>query len=237
MNWSGIVLPMDQKAFTIIFVVITLVAVGVLAFSRITGESPQVAASPSPSVDTSLFGNQNQAQQQGQVPVQQQNPAPAGQKKQYSKFPGVLAAAQLENKKAVIQTPKGVIEFEIYPDAPKAASNFIFLASDHFYDGLTFHRVEPGFVIQGGDPLGNGTGNPGYKFEDEAVTGSYDKGVVAMANAGPNTNGSQFFIMIDDHPELPKKYTIFGKVIKGREVVDKIAVGDVMQSVSIQPLK
>ena len=154
--------------------------------------------------------------------------------KQYPKFPGVLPASELQNKKAVIVTAKGNIEFEIYPQSPKAASNFIFLAKDGFYDELIFHRVVPGFVIQGGDPAGNGTGGPGYKFEDEPVTMEYDKGIVAMANSGPNTNGSQFFIMLEDNPTLPPSYTIFGRVISGQEVVDKIEVGDVMSKVTIE---
>jgi cyclophilin family peptidyl-prolyl cis-trans isomerase len=158
------------------------------------------------------------------------------QSKQYDKFPGVLPLKDLTNKKAVIKTAKGVIEFELFPEASKAASNFIFLSQNSFYDGLTFHRVEPGFVIQGGDPNGNGTGGPGYKFEDEPVTRKYAKGIVAMANAGPNTNGSQFFIMLADNSQLPPNYTIFGKVIKGQEVVDKIAVDDVMDKVTIEPL-
>jgi len=98
---------------------------------------------------------------------------------------------------------------------------------------LTFHRREKGFVIQGGDPNGNGTGGPGYKFVDEPVTREYDRGIVAMANAGPNTNGSQFFIMLANNP-LPKQYTIFGKVISGLDVVDKIKVGDVMELVTIE---
>lgn len=159
------------------------------------------------------------------------------QHKQYSKFPGDLPLIELQNKKAVILTDKGKIEFEIYPEATKTASNFIFLARDGFYDGLTFHRVEPGFVIQGGDPLGDGTGGPGYQFEDEPVTKKYTKGMVAMANAGPDTNGSQFFIMLEDHPELPPKYTIFGKVISGQEVVGSIKVGNVMQRVTIDSLQ
>ncbi len=160
--------------------------------------------------------------------------APAPQIKQYPKFPGEMSSDKLKNQKAVITTKKGVIEFEIYPEATKAASNFIFLANDHFYDSLTFHRVEPGFVIQGGDPVGNGTGGPGYKFEDEPVKRKYDQGIVAMANSGPNTNGSQFFIMLEDNP-LPPNYTIFGKVIKGQDVVSKIQPGDVMETVVITP--
>jgi cyclophilin family peptidyl-prolyl cis-trans isomerase len=156
--------------------------------------------------------------------------------KQYDKFPGLLQVDQLSNKKAVIETDKGVIEFEILPEAPMAASNFIFLAGDGFYDGLNFHRVVPGFVIQGGDPVGNGTGGPGYQFADEQVTRKYDQGIVAMANSGPDTNGSQFFIMLENN-QLPPSYTIFGKVIKGQDVVDQIRVGDKMNKVSIQNIK
>lgn len=156
-----------------------------------------------------------------------------GPVKSYPRFPGVLPAAELENNKAVIETDKGRIEFEIYPEASKAASNFIFLAKDGFYSGLTFHRVVPGFVVQGGDPRGDGSGGPGYQFEDEPVERPYTKGIVAMANAGPNTNGSQFFIMLADNP-LPPQYTIFGNVISGQEVVDKIVVGDVMRRVTIE---
>lgn len=115
-----------------------------------------------------------------------------------------------------------------------AASNFIYLTQNHFYDGLTFHRVEPNFVIQGGDPLGTGMGGPGYRFPDElGDSNTYSRGIVAMANSGPNTNGSQFFIMLADHPELPHLYTIFGKVLSGMDVVDKIAKGDVMQKVVV----
>ena len=128
-----------------------------------------------------------------------------------------------------IETTKGTIVFETYDaDAPKTAENFVTLAKKGFYDGLIFHRVISGFMIQGGDPNGDGTGGPGYQFADElnADTPSYKagyvRGTVAMANAGPNTNGSQFFIMHKDG-SLPHKYTIFGKVLKGMEVVDAIA--------------
>lgn len=149
-------------------------------------------------------------------------------------FPGVLSADKITNKKAIITTSKGVIEFELYGDkAPKSVSNFVYLAENKYYDGLTFHRVEPGFVIQGGDPKGNGTGGPGYEFPDEPVQGDYLAGTVAMANAGPNTNGSQFFICLDDLPTLPKNYNLFGQVTAGMEVVKNIAIGDRMESVVI----
>lgn len=134
----------------------------------------------------------------------------------------------------ILDTNFGEIRFETYDaDAPKTAANFIKLVLGGFYDGLIFHRVVKGFVIQGGDPKGDGTGGPGYAFEDElnpntsSYQEGYKKGVVAMANAGPNTNGSQFFIMLADVP-LPHSYTIFGKVIKGQEVVDAIGVTPVL---------
>ena len=128
-----------------------------------------------------------------------------------------------------LETNYGKIVFETYDaDAPNTVNNFVTLADKGYYNGLTFHRVIKGFMIQGGDPSGNGTGGPGYKFNDElnpntaSYKAGYKKGVVAMANAGPNTNGSQFFIMHADYP-LPNNYTIFGKVVSGQEVVDKIA--------------
>lgn len=139
-----------------------------------------------------------------------------------------------------IKTDFGEIRFRTYDsDAPKTVRNFITLASKGFYDNLIFHRVIKGFMIQGGDPLGNGTGGPGYAFEDElnpaaeSYKAGYKKGVVAMANAGPNTNGSQFFIMLEDYP-LPHNYTIFGKVIEGQEVVGRI--GEVVTDANDRPL-
>ena len=138
--------------------------------------------------------------------------------------------------KATIATDKGAIEIELYTEtAPKAAANFIELARKGFYDGVVFHRLVPGFVIQGGDAeYGHidrlnrgrlGTGGPGYKFADEPFEGDYERGAVAMANAGPNTNGSQFFVCLADLSggRLPKKYTLFGRVTDGMDVVDAIA--------------
>jgi cyclophilin family peptidyl-prolyl cis-trans isomerase len=136
--------------------------------------------------------------------------------------------------RATIATDIGDIEVELYDnDAPKATQNFIDLANKGFYDDVIFHRVIPGFVIQAGDgQYGKksalekgrvGTGGPGYKFEDEPVRGEYQRGSLAMANAGPNTNGSQFFICTDDLTgKLPKNYTLFGQVTKGLDVVDRI---------------
>jgi cyclophilin family peptidyl-prolyl cis-trans isomerase len=128
---------------------------------------------------------------------------------------------------ATIHTTTGDIEVQLFADdAPKAANNFLDLARKGFYDGVIFHRIVPGFVIQGGDPTGTGRGGPGYQFDDEPFKGDYERGTLAMANAGPNTNGSQFFICLADlGGRLPKNYTIFGRVTKGMDVVDRIAAG------------
>jgi cyclophilin family peptidyl-prolyl cis-trans isomerase len=135
---------------------------------------------------------------------------------------------------ATISTDKGNIVLELFAaEAPLTVNNFVALARDGFYDGLTFHRVEPGFVIQGGDPMGNGTGGPGYRFQDEPVSRDYKAGTLAMANAGPDTNGSQFFICLEDQPRLPKNYTIFGQTIAGLDVVRRIRRGDHMNAITI----
>lgn len=169
------------------------------------------------------------------IPQPSPTELPLEKNKKLSQFPGVLTDESLQNKKAVIQTNKGTIQFQIFPETKLASSNFMILAAEGFYNGLTFHRVEE-WVIQGGDPNGNGSGGPGYQFQDESVTRSYVKGIVAMANSGPNTNGSQFFILKKDYSLAPN-YTIFGVVISGQDIVDKIAVGDVMQKVTIQNLQ
>src|SRR5438105_13046301 len=136
---------------------------------------------------------------------------------------------------ATLQTNHGTIVLELFDeDAPKTVENFTKLASDGFYDGVVFHRVIEDFMIQGGDPTGTGSGGPGYQFQDESVKRPYKAGTVAMANAGPNTNGSQFFICLEDQPTLPPSYTIFGDTVSGMDVVRNIRVGDVMQSVTIE---
>ena len=133
----------------------------------------------------------------------------------------------IDNKKfycAGINTNRGLIVLELDPQyAPNTVNNFVYLADAHFYDGLVFHRVVPGFVIQTGDPQGKGTGGPGYKFNDEVVRGNYTKGCVAMANSGANSNGSQFFICTtNDTAQLQKSYNLFGRVVQGMDVVLKI---------------
>src|SRR3989339_809073 len=128
-----------------------------------------------------------------------------------------------------LQTTEGEIDILLdTKNTPQTANNFYYLAKSGFYDNVIFHRVIPGFMIQGGDPTGTGTGGPGYKFEDEKFVGEYTRGTVAMANSGPNTNGSQFFIMHKDYT-LPPNYVIFGKVSKGIEVVDKIATAKTIE--------
>jgi cyclophilin family peptidyl-prolyl cis-trans isomerase len=136
---------------------------------------------------------------------------------------------------ATIETNRGDIVLELDPKlAPNTVNNFVALARQGFYDGLTFHRVVPNFVIQGGDPEGTGRGGPGYKFADEPVRGEYTLGAVAMANAGPDTNGSQFFICIDDCTrKLDKAYNLFGYVTAGGDIPAQIAQGDVMRKVTI----
>jgi len=127
-----------------------------------------------------------------------------------------------------LKTTEGDITIKLSDnETPIAVNNFVKLSKDGFYAGVIFHRVIDGFMIQGGDPKGNGTGGPGYTFDDEPFTGEYVRGTVAMANSGPNTNGSQFFIMHQDYP-LPKNYTIFGQVVEGLDVVDKIATAEIV---------
>ena len=143
------------------------------------------------------------------------------------------------NKKymAEIETNKGVIELELFPNhAPKTVNNFVFLAREGFYDGISFHRVISNFMIQGGDPTGSGAGGPGYSFEDEVADNplTHERGVISMANAGPNTNGSQFFITHLPQPHLNGKHTVFGKVVSDQNVIDSIQQGDKMEQVKIR---
>ena len=138
--------------------------------------------------------------------------------------------------KVAIKTSQGEIQLELYPQhAPKTVNNFVFLARQKFYDGVSFHRVISDFMIQGGDPTGSGRGGPGYRFEDE-LTGNplkHETGVISMANAGPNTNGSQFFITHSPQPHLNGKHTVFGKVVQGQDVVDAVCQGDQIEGVEV----
>lgn len=152
-------------------------------------------------------------------------------------FAGALPAEQIENKQIRITTEKGDVVFTLFADtAPITVSNMVALAQQGYFDGLTFHRRVEGFVLQGGDPKGNGTGGPGYEFQDELNDDrEYTRGIVAMANHGVNTNGSQFFIMLADYP-LPKSYTIFGEVTQGMDIVDALGIGDKMLKVTVEDL-
>jgi peptidyl-prolyl cis-trans isomerase B (cyclophilin B) len=135
-----------------------------------------------------------------------------------------------------LETNRGTIELELYPQhAPQTVNNFVFLAGEGFYDGVKFHRVIDNFMIQTGDPTGTGRGGPGYKFGDECKGNplKHDRGVISMANAGPATNGSQFFITHSPQPHLNGKHTVFGKVTKGLDVVDSIEQGDEIVSVKV----
>ncbi|MDO8269308.1 MAG: peptidylprolyl isomerase [Candidatus Levybacteria bacterium] len=223
---------MNKVPFVIIGILL-ITAVFVAVFSSDEGKNPLEALGETTPTPSLVFATGSQAdpnQQQAQQQAQQKQTVPT------------VAQNQIISAKMVtIQTEKGAIEIELYPtDAPKTVANFATHAKNGYYNGLTFHRVEPGFVIQGGDPNGNGSGGYsifGPTFEDElnpeteSYKAGYLEGVVAMANRGPNTNGSQFFIMLADNTTLPKNYTIFGKVTKGMDVVKKITVGDKMTSV------
>ncbi len=138
--------------------------------------------------------------------------------------------------KATIKTNRGTINVDLLPEhSPNSVNNFVFLAREGFYDGVAFHRVIPNFMVQGGDPTGTGRGGPGYQFNCE-TNGSplkHEAGSLSMANAGPNTNGSQFFICHAPQPHLNGNHTIFGQVTEGQDIVDSVQQGDVMESVTI----
>ena len=141
---------------------------------------------------------------------------------QWEKAPEMKIDAN-KNYEAVIKTSEGDMAFKLFAsETPITVNNFVFLARQGFYDNVKFHRIIKDFMIQSGDPKGDGTGGPGYKFNDEPVTRDYERGILAMANSGPNTNGSQFFIMHKNYP-LPKNYVIFGKLMDGFDILDKIA--------------
>jgi cyclophilin family peptidyl-prolyl cis-trans isomerase len=164
--------------------------------------------SPAPSVDAAPSINPAPTGAGSTCPTAPPDPLPAG-----------------ETRTVTIETAKGSIVIEVEADlGPRAAGNFVALAGCGFYDGVVFHRLMPGFVIQGGDPTGTGGGGPGYEFPNDPVSVSYDRGVVAMANAGVDTNGSQFFIVLVDN-DLTPNYSVFGRVTAGMDVVDAIAAG------------
>lgn len=195
-----------------------------------------------------ILSNQNNDKQKAQDFITEAAPTPASTTSIDNATPSAKISlapniASVSATTGVIKTAKGDIEVEFYPtDAPKTVTNFATLAKNGFYDNLTFHRVEPGFVIQGGDPNGDGTGGTsiyGPTFSDElnpstkSYKAGYKEGVLAMANRGPNTNSSQFFIMLADNTTLPKNYTIFGKVTSGMDVVKQIQKGDKILTIDV----
>ena len=159
------------------------------------------------------------------------------QKKQYD-APPPMKIDPNKAYAATVDTDKGKIVIDLFPkEAPKTVNNFVFLAREGYYDGIVFHRVIPEFMIQGGDPTGTGRGGPGYKFEDELDNNPHrhDKpGVLSMANAGPNTYGSKFFVTHVPTPHLDGKHTVFGNVREGQVVVNKIQKGDAIKTITIE---
>jgi len=152
------------------------------------------------------------------------------------KSPPKMQIDPQKDYQVTIETNKGNIEIDLFPEyAPKTVNNFLFLAGEGFYDDVTFHRVISNFMIQGGDPTGTGRGGPGYRFEDEFRGNplKHETGSLSMANAGPNTNGSQFFITHSPQPHLNGRHTVFGQVTKGQEVVNAIREGDRMLSITV----
>ena len=151
----------------------------------------------------------------------------------YSAYPPMVIDPNKQYT-AVIETAKGKLTLELFAkDVPKTVNNFVFLVRDGFYDGVPFHRVIPGFMAQGGDPLGTGYGGPGYKFADEFTSHKNVTGALSMANSGPNTNGSQFFICYAPQPHLDGVHTVFGQLTGGMDVLTKLVNGDVMTKVTI----
>ena len=158
--------------------------------------------------------------------------------KQWENTPS-MQIDETKTYRATIETDKGVIKLDLHAEhAPKTVNNFVFLAREGFYDGLSFHRVIGDFMIQGGDPTGTGRGGPGYSFEDELAGNplKHESKVISMANSGPDTNGSQFFITHSPQPHLNGMHTVFGKVVEGDEVVDSIQQGDKMGKIEIKEL-
>ena len=166
----------------------------------------------------------------GQAP----EPAPAPEPKTYS-APPPMTIDTSKQYTATIETEKGDLVLGLFAsDVPVTVNNFVFLARDGFYNGTTFHRVIPDFMAQGGDPTGTGTGTPGYSFADEFTEHTHITGALSMANSGPNTNGCQFFITYTPQPHLDGKHTVFGQLIEGTDVLEKIEQGDTIIRITIE---
>lgn len=211
---------MNERFFYItVFVLIVITILGVFTLFK---NSNQLAKSDKNSQVLSLVGDRSVKN------LNEENIEDMKKKDEIKKPDFILD--NNKNYQAKLTTSEGEIIINLNTkETPITANNFVYLSEKGFYNNTIFHRVIEGFMIQGGDPLGNGTGGPGYRFDDEPFTGEYTRGTVAMANAGPNTNGSQFFIMHKDY-SLPKNYVIFGEVIEGLNTVDKIATAAVQLS-------
>lgn len=214
-----------MKILQLVIVILILAGVGVFSYLYITrksGENPKTTTATSATSGELVEKNDDKLQTETEKP-------------QVGKPTDIMENTEMKidpSKKytALVNTTEGEMTLELNVKAtPITASNFIKLANKGFYDGTIFHRVIKDFMIQGGDPTGTGRGGPGYQFADEKFSGEYERGTLAMANAGPNTNGSQFFIMHKDVP-LPKNYVIFGKLTKGLDTLDKIAETPVVES-------
>ncbi|MFP3897943.1 MAG: peptidylprolyl isomerase [Dehalococcoidia bacterium] len=171
------------------------------------------------------------------MPAHQGDNDPSPHPRTYSAPPAMTIDASKQYT-AIIETAKGNLVLELFAsDVPMTVNNFVFLARDGFYDGLTFHRVvrEPApFVVQGGCPIGDGTGNPGYRFDDEITEHTHVTGALSMANSGPNTNGCQFFITLAPQHHLDAKHSVFGQLVEGMDVLQSIEQGDVITSITIE---
>jgi len=166
----------------------------------------------------------------GQAP----EPSPTPEPKTYS-APPPMTIDTSKQYTATIETEKGNLVLELFAsDVPVTVNNFVFLASEKFYDGTTFHRVVPDFVAQGGDPTGTGAGNPGYYFADEFTEHTHVTGALSMANSGTNTNGCQFFITYAPQPHLDGKHSVFGQLIEGMDILEKIEQGDTIIRITIE---
>ncbi len=222
-----------------------LIGVGIWLFmggGAAAPEEPTVTPSPTAvAEEEEATAPETQAPTDEPEPEEQSSmPAEPSERNQMYNEPPEMTIDTEAAYEATIATEKGDIVVELDPStAPQTVNNFVFLAREGFYDGLTFHRVEAGFVIQGGDPLGTGTGGPGYKVPAE-IELEHVEGAIAMARQGDNVNperassGSQFYITLAETPNLDGAYTVFGEVVEGMDVVQEIAVGDVIQSVSIE---
>ena len=206
------------------------IAVAILAVSFLAGCTNVAPVENTSASNEGTIQNQIQNLQTNNNLIQENNNATTTMTELTQPVEEKTETKKNESSTVILHTTAGDIEIALnVKDTPITAGNFITLSKKNFYDNTIFHRVINGFMIQGGDPKGNGTGGPGYKFDDEKFTGEYTRGTIAMANSGPNTNGSQFFIMHADYP-LPKNYVIFGHVTKGLDVVDKIATAEVTYS-------